>query len=283
MEKIPDLNEKHIKSVQGVLKTLTKSQKSTELKSLFTLSSPGSKNPKQKLKDCILLFEHLVEKNKISNINQEIFEFDKDNLILNIFCNRTSSLNLIQIEEEELKRINYEKWWIFEIWKGNLYKVVRELKNSKQLNDLVMSLYQSMISVINTSSLELVNYYIGQLSSNGNNIESVNKAILHCCCTYQIEKAVEICLENNLFQYALCLAQIRLPLKSEILKKVLIKYAAYSTQVGDYETSVLCYIRLEDLENAYKTLIRRNAKNDCEFEQNLNFLSDKFKTYLNIQ
>lgn len=264
-------------------KSLAKSQKSTELKSLFTISSSGSRNPKQKLNDCILLFEHLVEKNKISNINQEIFEFNKENLILNIFCNRTSSLNLIAIEEAELKRIGYDKWWIFEIWKGNLYRIVKELKDLKHLNDLVMSLYQSMISIVNKSSLELVNSYIEQLSFNGSNFDSVNKAILHCCCTYQVEKAVDICLENNLFQYALCIAQIRLPLKCEILRKILIKYAAYSTQVGDYETSVLCYIRLGDLENAYKTLIRRNAKNDTEFEQNLNYLSEKFKIYLKIQ
>ncbi|RNA10722.1 gem-associated 5 [Brachionus plicatilis] len=273
----------NIKIVQPVVKPAPRSQKQAELKSLFILSSSGSSTPKLKLNDCLVLYENLIEKNKISNINAEIFEFDRENLILSIFCNRISSLNLLRQEETELKRMGFERWWIFEIWKGNLFKVVKELKDSKQLNDLIMSLYQSTISVLNKSCLELVNSYIEQLSLNGNNSDCVIRAILHCCCTYQIQKAVDICLEYNMYQYALCIAQIRLAADSEILSKILIKYAVYSTQVGDYEMAVLCYIRLGDLENAYKTLIRRNSKNDSEFEHCLKLLSEKFKVYLNVE
>ncbi|CAF1097727.1 unnamed protein product [Brachionus calyciflorus] len=273
---------KTIKLPQPLPKPQTKPSKSQELKSLFTLSSTGNKNPKLKLNDCLVLFKTLYEENKISNIDMETFNFDKENLILNLFCNRSSVLKLLKLEELELKRINYEKWWIFDIWKGNLFKIVKQFKETNQMNDLILNLYQSMISCSSPVSKELIDGYIDQLSSkeNSSNLDLIHKAVMYCCTSYQIEKAIDIFMNFNLYLYALCLAQIRSVSQSDLINRILIKYALYSNQVGDYETAVLCYVRLGDFENAYKILIRRNAKSDPEFEADIKFLLEKFSKYL---
>jgi hypothetical protein len=78
-----------------------------------------------------------------------------------------------------------------------------------------------------------------------------------------------------MFQYALCLAHLRLNSNDCQLNDILNSYAKYATFTGDYETSVMCYIRLNDFENAYKVLMRRNVKNELETENIIKKLNQK--------
>lgn len=255
-----------------------------ELKSLFVLSSHGNKSQKQKLFDCLTLYENLFEKNQ-TGVDIELceIEFTKDQSNLCLFGNRATVCDILHEEQAELKRLNFEKWWILEIWKGNITKIVKEFRESNSLNDTLYCLYQTSTG-FNENSIELLNIYIEQLSKETSTFhDSVHKAVMYSLASYQVDKAIEIYLSNNLYQYALCLAQLRLSPKSSLFQKVLSKYAAYSTHVGDYETAIMCYIRDRDFENAYKVLLRRNSKNDLEFENMIKILSDKLSGHLNAE
>lgn len=268
---------------------------SKDLKSLFNLSSHGSKSPECKLKDCYLLYEKLYEnestKKQLESASKsdDLFtyldldlldlEFPRDSNFLSLFGTRSTCIKYIRLEETELHSLGFEKWWIFQLWCGNVAKVFNELMNTNQMNDLVFSLFQLSINPSLASSPALV-AYIKQLSKSSTHADSVHKSVLYLLCSYDITGAVEMYIENNMFTYALCLAQLRLPPKSNLLKRVLLKYAGYMSFTGDYETAALCFIRLGDFENAYKVLIRRNYKH-LEGDENLKSdLFEKFSKYL---
>ncbi len=271
---------------------------SKELKTLFVLSAHGSKSQKAKLQDCLLLFETLFEKNdninnQLAEIKQDmkphdysglfdfdsfIFDFPRESHFLNIFGNRMSVLSMLNVEQAELKKIGYEKWWIFDIWRGNLAKVVNEQLVQSQMNDLLFGLFQ--LSIANSPNKKVLDSFIKQLSTKEASSESVHKSVMYTLCSFDLERALEIYMDHNMYQYALCLAQLRLPPKNQIILDILNKYASYAAYTGDYETAALSYIRLADFENAYKCLLRRNYKNDTEAEHAKESLFEKFSKYI---
>jgi len=260
-----------------------------EIKSLFLLSSHGGKSQKLKLQDCLKLFETLYKKNLNTNnftskevqidFEFEKLEFSKEHLNLCLFGNRFSTLEMIKCEQAELKRLNFEKWWIFDIWRGNILKLVNDFKQQKlNLDDFLFSLYHISLDSNNKNISDVLKNYIDQLS-NGT-MDQINKAVLYALASYDVKRAIEIYLKNNLYQYALCLAQLRLMPKSPLLHEVLNKYASFANSSGDYETAVLCYIRLGDFENGFKCLIRRNCKNDFENENLIKNILEKFSLFM---
>ena len=255
-----------------------------ELKSLLVLSSHGNKSQKTKLKDCLDLFEILHEKNVYSKIEESKFDFPIEQINLFIFGNRYSTLKMLEMEETELKRIQSDKWWYLEIWKGNLANIFSIFKNENTLNDCIFNLYQ-ISQFSNPNTLSFLIEYINQLAvvntTSSNNTDQIHKAVMYSLASFNIHKAIDIYCSKNMFQYALCIAHVRLSHEDPVLNETLIKYAAYSTFTGDYETSLMCYIRLNDIENAYKVLIRRNIKNDTETEKVIEKLLEKFSQQMN--
>ena len=290
-----DLSSKSIKLSKKPLKL--GSHQRGEIRSLFLLSSHGIKTQKSRLQDCLYLFEALYEKHsafsRFISENKSLktpalldFDFDlsifsfakEDKLNLCLFGNRVSTLDMLRSEQAELKRLNFDKWWICDIWRGNLLKIVNEFKQQNNMDDFLFSLYHIAVDSNNASSRELLETYIEQLSKS--TLDHINKAVLYALASYDVKRAIEIYLANNLFQYALCLAQLRLPSKSPLLSHVLNKYAQFANISGDYETAALCYIRLADFENGFKCLIRRNCKNDQESEQLIKNILDKFALFM---
>jgi len=97
-------------------------QQNRELKSLLMLSSQGNKSQKDKLQECLSLFEVLYERNE--GIVNEIesgtrkIDFDKwhldmpvEQINLFMFGNRESVIRLLEAEHAELKRLNSDKWY----------------------------------------------------------------------------------------------------------------------------------------------------------------------------
>jgi hypothetical protein len=268
-------------------------QPQRETKSLFLLSSHGSKSPKLKLQECLLLYKTLYESqpaimNKMKETSEKPnvlgldfelcrFEFNPSQLSLSMFGNRLSVLNMIRLEQAELKRLNVDKWWYFEVWRGNIAKLVNESEVNNNLNDLLVNLYQIAINAntneANSNSSSVLHSYIDQLAKG--KIEQINKAVLYSLALYDVYKAINIYLSHNMFQYALCLAHLRLAPRDPFLYDILKKYASYTTFIGDYETAAMCYIRMAEFENASKVLIRRNVKNDLECENLINELFKK--------
>ena len=259
-----------------------------EIKSLFLLSSHGGKSQTLKLQDCLKLFETLYEK-YISSKNfdpkeihadfeLEKLEFSSEHLNLCLFGNRFSTLGMIKCEQAELKRLSFDKWWIFEAWRGNILKMFNDFKQQNNLDDLLLSLYHISIDSNNKNLVDPLKTYIDQLS-NGT-LDQINKAVLFALASYDVKKAIDIYLKNNLFQYALCLAQLRLMPNSPLLQEVLSRYAFFANSSGDYETAVMCYIRLGDFENGFKCLIRRNCKNDLENENLIKKILEKFSLFM---
>jgi hypothetical protein len=273
--------------------TQTNQQPQREVKSLFVLSSHGAKSPKVKLQECLVLFKTLYESqptilNKLRTTSDKLdalqldfefcrFEFDSSQLNLSIFGNRQSTLNMLRLEQAELKRLNIDKWWYLEVWRGNITKLVVESEANNNLNDLLVNLYQIAITAssneANLNTTGVLNSYINQLA-NGK-LEQINKAVLYSLALYDVNKAINIYLSHNMFQYALCLAHLRLAPRDPFLNEIFRKYASYAAFVGDYETAAMCYIRMGEFESASKVLIRRNLKNDSECENLLNELFKK--------
>jgi hypothetical protein len=296
-------------NMNTVKKTITKTScsvsPSKELKTLFIVSAHGSKSPKAKLHDCLHLFDTLFESNSliktqlaelkttgkplislVSSLDFDLceFEFPKDSQFLSLFGNRISTLNMLSVEQVELRKTGYDKWWIFEVWRGNLAKVVNEQLTLNQMNDLLFSLFQ--LAVSNPVNRTVMEGYVRQLSTreaSSSSSDSVHKSVMYALCSFEIERALEIYLDHNMYQYALCVAQLRLPAKSAVLMDVLSKYASYAAYTGDYETAALGYIRLLDFENALKCLLRRNYKNDAEAELLKNNLFDKFAGFISCE
>ena len=109
-----------------------------------------------------------------------------------------------------------------------------------------------------------------------------HKVAIYYIVSYKIHDAIELYLEHNQYQFALCLAQLRLdktlPEDNCLFKKVLFKYANYSTQNGDYETAVLAYTRIKDLSNASKSILRRIPANE-EQKVLISSLTNKFSKH----
>ena len=270
-----------------------------ELKTIFILSSHGNKSPKSKLKDCCSLFETLYEKNEQikSTLNDLVsqkkynqikkfdfkfdlykFEFTNDQINLSIFGNRYSTIKMVIQEQAELKKQNYDKYWIFDVWRGNLVKLIDEIQNQNGLNDFLVLLSHLSLTSNQHSNGSIINNYIQSLQKG--KLEQINKAALISLASYNLDQAIQIYLSNNLFQYALCLAQIRLSPNSDLFYHVLEKYASYTAHNGDYETAAMCFIRMSDFENAYKILSRRDAKNDLETEKLTKYLLNKLEFLL---
>lgn len=288
-------NEKQTLEIDTDLKQTkkkeTKSASQRELKSILVLSSHGNKSQKSKLKDCLDLFEILYEKeaslkefilnnNKLNNAEFDLctFNFANDQINLYLFGNRSNVIKLIEIEQAELKRLNSDKWWYFDVWLGDLAKTFHWFQEQAQINDLIFNLFQISQSS-NPNTLQYLNEYIKQLASSNTN-DQVHKAALYSLASFDVHKAIEIYCSKNMYQYALCVAHLRLSSLDETINEILAKYAAYATFTGDYETSVMCYIRLADFENAYKVLIRRNFKNDSEIEELINKVLLKFQLFI---
>jgi len=262
----------------------TNQQSQRETKSLFLLSSHGCKSLKVKIQECLVLYKALYETHQVIvnkmkasldkldplELDFELcqFEFNPSQLNLCIFGNRLSTLHMLRLEQAELKRLNVDKWWYFEIWRGNIAKLVSESEANNNLNDLLVNLYQIALNAnnneANSSSTSVLNNYISQLTKG--KTDQINKAVLYSIALYDVHKAINIYLSHNMFQYALCLAHLRLAPKDPFLYEILKKYASYATFIGDYETAAMCYIRMAEFESASKVLIRRNVKNDLECE-----------------
>ena len=115
------------------------------------LSSHGGKSQKSKLQDCLSLFEALYEKqNNLTQNSQTILsshkdfdfdacrlEFSSEQLNLNIFGNRLSTLEMTRKEYAELKRLSFDKWWISEVWRGNILNIINEFKEQSNLDDFL--------------------------------------------------------------------------------------------------------------------------------------------------
>lgn len=281
---------------KAVKKTIKSNSSQREFKSLLILSSHGNKSQKSKLKDCLDLFEMIYEKqsnikdcllrNKTNDLSVEFemakFDFLEDQINLFIFGNRFSTLRMIELEQAELKRLSIDKWWFLDIWLGNLAKIFQLFKDQSLLNDCVFNLYQISQSS-NPNTLLFLNEYVNQLAQSGTatNSDQIHKAVLYSLASFNVHKAIEIYCSKHMYQYALCIAHLRLSPDDKTFTDILTKYAIYATFTGDYETSVMCYIRLADFENASKVLIRRNVKNDIETENIIKKLLDCFTILMN--
>lgn len=188
---------------------------------------------------------------------------------------------MLRQETAELRAMNYEKWWLLNMWKGDIKDTIDELCRTNTLTDLAVIVYETALNSP-TRNPDVMNAYIEQLRASAKeHSENIHKAVLLSLSLYNVEKAVRIYLENDMYQYALCLAIIRkAPQFHELVVEVLEKYAAYATSVGDYETAVMCHLRLHDVENAFSSLLRRNTKGDEACETIFEELSRKFKDFL---
>lgn len=151
-----------------------------------------------------------------------------------------------------------------DIWLGNLANVFNDFYEQNNLNDIIFNLYQISVSS-NPNTLQFLGEFIDQLARGPNN-DKIHKAVMYSLASFDVHKAIGIYVANNLYLYALVLAQLRLAPTDPYLSIVLNAYGIYATNNGDYETAVMCYIRSADFESAYKVLIRRNAKSDAESE-----------------
>lgn len=175
----------------------------------------------------------------------------------------------------DLEFLNNVLRYILDVWRGNLAKVFHEFYGQNNLNDIIFNLYQISVSS-NPNTLEFLTEYIDQLSKNSSSYnEKIHKAVLYSLASFDVHKALEIYVANNLYLYALTLAQLRLAPTDPYLNIILNKYGVFATMNGDYETGVMCYMRSGDFENAYKVLIRRNVKGDVESEVLIKNLLEK--------
>lgn len=190
---------------------------------------------------------------------------------------------MLRLETAELRAMNYDKWWLLDAWKGDIKDVIAELRRMNSLSDLAVIVYETAIN--STRNPVLINAYIDQLRSSGNeHMENIHKAVLLSLSLYQTDQAVRIYLEKDMYQYALCLAIIRrTPHFADLVEEVLTKYASYATSVGDYETAVMCYLRLHDVESAFSSLLRRNTKGDEQCEKIIGELSAKLSDFLKLK
>lgn len=271
-----------------------------DYKQLFPLSSKAHRlNRIKSLIDCLVLFETIYENPGLQSMttNSEINEFneqfelidlnfnlnnnyanEKQFINLYLFGNRKSTIKMLIMEQNELLDQNSPYWWLFDIFKGNIEKLMHELETRNELNDFFLTLYQCSIQPNLYTENSFFKNYLNSLLSKG----EFHKVALYLIALYKINDAIDVYLRYNQYQFALCLAQLRLNKSlsenNYIFNDILFKYALYSAQNGDYETGVLAYIRIKDLINASKTLIRRTILND-EHKTLINNLMSKFSKY----
>ena len=159
-----------------------------------------------------------------------------------------------------------------------MHKLFHEFESKGLLNDFIYSLYQCSIVNFKGFSSEdnsFLDSYCEQLCRN----DDAQRAALYYAASNDIKKAIGIYLKQNQYRFAFCLAQIRLSVTNrEIVRDVLSQFAQFSALNGDYETSALCFIRLQDLTNASRVLMRRTISND-EQKQLVDTLLKRFSEY----
>ena len=279
-------------------KAETSTLKFKDYKQVLPLSTKAHRLSKTKsLVDCLLLFDAIYENQNLSgelsfeeefelaDLNFSNKEYDeKQFLNLNLLGNRKSTIKLLDMELEELHSLSGEavsiaqNAWLFDVWKGNIEKLMNELDSNHLVNDFFFSLYQiSITPTIYKDNKFFENYLLQLLKSNEH-----HKVALLYIVSYKIHDAIELYLDTNQYQFALCLAQLRLdktlPDDQILFKKVLFRYALYSSQNGDYETAILAYTRIKDLSNASKSLMRRVAANE-EQKVLIQILANKYSKH----
>lgn len=221
-------------------------------------------------------------KSILEDIGLTQLDFGDENqaTIIRLFGNRQSVFHMLRQETAELRAMGYDKWWLLDAWKGDMQHVIAELRRTNALSDLAVVVYETAVN--STRSPDLLNAYIDQLRASGHeHVENVHKAVLLSLSLYQTEQAVRIYAEKDMYQYALCVAILRrAPQFAGLVDEVLGKYAVYATSVGDYETAVMCYLRLHDVESAFSSLLRRNTKGDEQCEKIVAEMSAKLNDYL---
>ena len=269
-----------------------------DYKQILPLSSKAHRLSKTKsLVDCLVLFETIYENPNFKNDTQNFEKhFELSNLDFNInnnypndekhflnlylFCNRKSTIKLLDLEYGELEATGQLSIcnWLFDIWKGNIEKLMTELDSNHLVNEFFFTLYQISITPTIYKDNKFFDNYLQQLLS----ANEFHKVALYYIVSYKIHDAIELYLDHNQFQFALCLAQLRLnktlPEDNCLFNKVLSKYANYSTYNGDYETSVLAYVRIKDLSSASTSLMRRIPANE-EQKVLIQDLASKFSKY----
>jgi hypothetical protein len=263
-----------------------------DYKQILPLSSKAHRLHKTKsLIDCQVLFETIYENPNFSDGNfEEKFELSNFNLNNNydekqflnlyLFGNRKSTIELLDLENEELKSSNVMSTycWLFDVWKGNIEKLMFELESNNLINDFFFTLYQISITPTIYQDNKFFDTFLQQLLASN----EFHKVALYYIVSYKIHDAIELYLRHNQFQFALCLAQLRLDKTltddNELFRKVLLRYAVYAAYNGDYETAVLAYIRIKDLANASMVLVRRMPAND-EQKVLIQNLTNKFSKH----
>jgi hypothetical protein len=274
-----------------------------DYKQVLPLSSKAHRLSKTKsLVDCLLLFETIYENDNLitNDFNfEEHFELKtldfniKNNsyysnsdpnhfLNLYLFGNRKSTIKLLDIEFNELKSTDQitanNFFWLYDAWKGNIEKLMNDIGSNNLINDFFFSIYQISITPTIYQDNKFFDKYLKQLLANN----EYHKVAIYYIVSYKIHDAIELYLEHNQYQFALCLAQFRLdktlPEDYCLFKKVLFKYANYSAQNGDYETAVLAYTRIKDLSNASKSILRRIPANE-EQKVLISSLTNKFSKH----
>lgn len=275
-EETPPQTANETKSVRKPISKATPTV-GRELKSLFQLSGP--KSIRSRLHECVVLFEALYDENdkQRGEIHLRNFDFPSNCPMLNLLGNRSSVCGLLSLEEAELKKIQYDKWWIFEAWKGNIARVMDQSRANKQIDDALFTMYE--IAVNSTRDPQLLDEYIEQLSTS-RDPEHMHKAVLYALACSDPQRAVQIYLNAHMYPYALAIGHLRLAPNDPLFDTILLKYALHATLVGDFETAIQCYIRLNDIENALKLILRRNAKNDPECEQLIQSLTNRFENLI---
>ncbi len=250
-----------------------------DTKALFVRTSRGHRVETNKaLFECLHFFETIYENEQITlaevngfqNLNWQIEEADlnfaENILSLGLFGNRKSTMKLIRHENS----LSDERSWLFDIMTGNITRLMEVQAEKQSLNDFYLTVYQLATQNAPTKYLEV---YCEQLLRLGD----YHKAALYCIAAYDLNKAIDIYLKHHQYQYALCLAQLRFNKNDEIFHKIIQDYAVYTKTNGDFETSVLLYLRLADFSNALNALNRRSVANE-EQRQLIGNLIKKFST-----
>ena len=145
--KLMETKQVNVSNNNSTSRPLTTPPLHKDTKSIFKLSSNSNKTLLNKLEDCWSLFQILYIDNDIVKNRDMIdeFKYDKitrESLNLCLYLNRAATLKLVNYEQNELKNAQSDKAYIFDVWKGDLAKLVEHLDEQENLNDFLINLYQ---------------------------------------------------------------------------------------------------------------------------------------------
>ncbi|XP_072040500.1 gem-associated protein 5-like [Amphiura filiformis] len=176
---------------------------------------------------------------------------DKETTHLGFFSDRKAMYDVFRDEAENHNESGYfDQKCTLGLWKGNILVEIEEAKQSGTLSDMTVG----MAAIGGPDVwLEICEAYAQQLEKREDFIKAAN---YYVAC-HQIQKAIQVLMNNRYHREAAAMATVRLPYKDPLLIEVYDSWAVQLEKEGSFEQAAKCFLAIDQPADAIRLLCKK--------------------------